>query len=131
MPVTQEQVDAEIKLIEDCQFIAAVVRNEVEKAFGWRPGDTIISHHKSRGPRVFFRLGAPDNYGIFSSIIKKAYVEVFFDPIRDANTMQNLYWISVSLDYEHHRGGRNGHTMYTIWVDPKTFKVVDTRKEGE
>lgn len=71
---------------------------------------------RSRGDRIFFDLRVSNDYGIFKSIIRSARISVYMDRIH-LTGKASQWWVEVSLDYEHHNGGRNGSCIGTIWLN--------------
>lgn len=125
--ITEEEVYNEIKIIEEINWVASVVSNEIKKSFGWTCSSSLKTYNVSDAGTKRFTLTAPNDFGIFNSIIDDAEVYVRFEPIVEENQL----WVSVSLDYRHPDGGRNGYSMMTIWLDTKTFKVIKTVTEKE
>lgn len=125
--ITQNQIDNEIKIIEEINWVASVVRNEIKKSFGWSCSSTLKTYNVYDDGAKCFTLTVPNDFGIFNAIIDSAEIYVQFKPI----TEENQLWVSVSLNYQHPGGGRNGYSMMTIWLDTKTFKVIKTITEKE
>lgn len=104
--------------------VATALRDVLARDFGIAVDGPVSIVERPKASYFTLPIVSPD-LGVFAGIIKTVTVSVRYELGDDGNT-----WALVSLSYEHHGGGRNGHTLTTVWLDKKA-KVIDYRHERD
>lgn len=110
MPTTRSELQPAVDRIVEALVrempagLGISIEAKVENAIITRSGD------------ISFSMPIEQNLGIFSTIVSFAHISV--SACRFKTSDKTIEWnISMSLNYAHHDGGRNGHNIGTIWLD--------------
>jgi hypothetical protein len=64
--------------------------------------------------------------GPFAVILKRCYIQSFSNGVvKDKETGEPKYWVSVSIRYEHKDGGSNGMDMVRAWYKNGTWEFLN------
>lgn len=101
--------------LQIAEKIAHIVNEELTKKYNFYVNTDyhkIYGTYRDSGNQSYFDLEVETKYGLFSSIIKVAWVEVMFQKHEEDN-----YFVKISLDYMHFDYGRNGKTIARMFLD--------------
>jgi hypothetical protein len=109
--------------------IAKLVAEEICDKHGFAAQQTAHpSDVVRRGNNLYFELDIAQDLGIFKMIVDKARLKVQVSQNTEDTAERPLYWVQVSLIYEHSLakgGGRNGYTIGNLWING-AYQMVES-----
>lgn len=107
--------------------IAKLVADQLKADFALDVQATPVDEKATHDGSPYFKLEVVQNFGIFDSIIKKAWIAISAGEVRGAKETDSMQLsVRVSLNYEHLNGGTNGNDICNFWFEGE--KLVGTRK---
>ena len=107
--------------------IANLVSVQLAKDHGLKVDPTLNGVSSGRDGDQYFDLDVNQEFGIFKTIIKRAWVGIRAGQVTVVNENDKKQTtVMASLNYEHPSGGTNGSSICTYWFEGEV--LVNTRQ---